>query len=382
MNDNIAAYKDLLCRKDNYQYICMFGAGYAARYWYNFITYLGFKIDFFSDNKSDMWGKIIVDGISCISPEELYGYGKEVLCLISTSSLYINEISAQLNARKMEVIRLDPRWFNIKNVIEHYLNMRIPEQECTNGSMGEYSQKIKKNERIAVYTCVIGGYDDLKQPKVVEEECDYFYLSLEKPENLGVYKWIDISGVVPSDISDNVRLNRFCKINPHLFFREYKYSIYHDGSFEIIHSIRGLVDKIGNIGIGMYEGGGLGNPDIYGEAAALMASRRLSGDSAEIIRRQIARYIREGVPRNFGDSSNGIIVREHNNPKCQNVMETWWNEVKNESRRDQLSFWYAVWKNGYLPQDVGSLGKSSKINSEFRIYSHKINIYGSGFHLN
>ena len=72
MNDNIAAYKDLLCRKDNYQYICMFGAGYAAGYWYNFITYLGFKIDFFSDNNADMWGKIIVDGIPCMDMERRF----------------------------------------------------------------------------------------------------------------------------------------------------------------------------------------------------------------------------------------------------------------------------------------------------------------------
>lgn len=377
MNDNIKSYKDLLHMKDKYKYICMFGAGYAAGYWYNFITYLGFKVDFFSDNNSDMWGKTIMDGIPCISPEELYGYGKEVLCLVSTSALYISEISSQLRARKMDIMELDQRWFNIKSVIEHYLNMQIPEQEYKDGRMGEYGREVDKHERIAVYTCVIGGYDDLKQPKVVEEDCDYFYLSFEKPKNLGVYKWVDISNKVDPDIHDNVRWNRFCKINPHLFFKDYKYSIYHDGSFEIVHNISGLVNKIGNIGIGMYEGGGFGNPDVYGEAAALMASQRLSGDSTETIRQQIARYIEEGFPRNFGDSINGIIVREHNNPKCRKVMEIWWNEVKKESRRDQLSFWYAVWKNGYLPQDVGRLGESSKINSEFRLYKHKINIYGN-----
>ena len=40
-----------------------------------------------------------------------------------------------------------------------------------------------------------------------------------------------------------------------------------------------------------------------------------------------------------------LLVREVNNPDIIQLMETWWNEVLHGSRRDQLSFNYACWKN-------------------------------------
>lgn len=377
---NLDTYMELLDKKDKYEYICLFGTGDAAdKYWYQFVIDRGFKVDFFSDNNMEKWGKVIADGIPCIPPDEILKYGKNVLCMVSTSSLYTDEIVLQLQDMGIDVIGLDSHWFNIKSIIESYLNIQIPDEEYSGFNMGEYNREIDKKERLAVYTCIIGDYDDLKQPRVIEEQCDYFCLSFEEPQNPGVYQWIDISPFLKGMMLDNTQVNRFCKMHPHLFFKDYRYSFYYDGSIEIIRSIAGLTRKIGNVGIGLYEAGGYGNLDIYGEAALLVLSRRTSGDTTEIIVKQIARYIGEGFPRNFGEAANGAIVREHNNPKCINIMETWWNEIIKESRRDQLSFWYAVWKNGYLPQDVGSLGKSLRTGAEYIIHDHKKNLYENHF---
>lgn len=61
--------------------------------------------------------------------------------------------------------------------------------------------------------------------------------------------------------------------------------------------------------------------DIYGEAALLILSKRISGDTDDIIVKQISKYVKEGFPRNYGEAINGAIVREHNNPKCIKIME-------------------------------------------------------------
>ena len=51
-------------------------------------------------------------------------------------------------------------------------------------------------------------------------------------------------------------------------------------------------------------------------------------------------------PDNKGLSENSLIIRKHNDMKCINFMEKWFNEIKNNSHRDQLSFGYIFWKTG------------------------------------
>lgn len=375
MNDHIETYKKLLDKKGRYKYVCMFGAGYAANYWYRFLKDIGYKIDFFSDNDSNLWNRVIVDGIVCISPVELLKYGIDMLCLVSTSALYTDEVVAQLKNMGLVVMGLDQHWMNIDEIVERYvgIDVRIPVYE--NGEMGQYDRKICENERIAVYTCVVGNYDNLKQPKVIDEQCDYYYLGLEKPNNLGVYHWIDIMPYMKYGMLDNTRANRYCKLHPHLFFNDYKYSIYLDGGFEIRQSIVGLLKKIGNTGIGLYGKSLSGDVDTYGEAVFRLITETISGDDKSIVIKQMKKYAREGFPRNFGSSHNAVIVREHNDPNCIRIMETWWNEIVNECRRDELSFFYALWKNGFSPKDVGYLGKTLRDTPEFKELGHNIDIY-------
>ena len=40
------------------------------------------------------------------------------------------------------------------------------------------------------------------------------------------------------------------------------------------------------------------------------------------------------------------VLRRHNAADCIKTMETWWQEIKYKSKRDQLSFNYSMWKTG------------------------------------
>ena len=57
------------------------------------------------------------------------------------------------------------------------------------------------------------------------------------------------------------------------------------------------------------------------------------------------KYKQEGFPKNYGLPQTCIVFRYHNDESCKRLMKTWWEEIKNESHRDQLSFNYALWKN-------------------------------------
>jgi len=107
---------------------------------------------------------------------------------------------------------------------------------------------------------------------------------------------------------------------------------------------------------------------IYEEAVACIQMRK---DSSEIINSQMMRYGKEGYPPVNGLIAGRVIIRHHNNKKIISIMEDWWNEILNGSRRDQLSFNYVMWKNDfpikYMMEDETNLFKSY-----FKLYGHSI----------
>lgn len=360
------SFKQLIDAQNKYKYLCIYGAGDRAKsIWYPFFKDFYINIDFFCDSDLNKWHKEIIDNKICISPQELIKYKGNVLCIICTSFEKQQEIESYLSENKLDTIRANQGWFSIKSVVEKYLGIQVSNEEFSHCCLGEYDREIDPNEKIAVYTSIIGDYDELKQPEIIEERCDYYYLGIEKPKQLGVYKWIDIAGISEINMLDKGRINRFCKLHPHLFFAKYKYSIYIDGSFKIKKNISHIVSKISDIGIAVY-GGEI--KDTYGQAAIGCIKRK---EEEKIVIGQMKRYLDEGFPRNYGFSENGIIVREHNNEECIKIMNTWWNEILKGSGRDQLSFFYSVWKNGYQPKDIGEIGKTHRSASEVSLYRHK-----------
>ncbi len=360
----------VFCKKvKEYKYVCLFGIGKKAERWgYDFVReWGGREITCFSDNDPEMWGKEIVDGIKCVSPQELIEYGKELFCVISTSENYYEQISKQLNSMMIDNMLLNNAWLGTEEMIEKCLEIKIPKAWGENNKLGEYNKKIDENLRVAVYTCIIGDYDDLRQPLVQDLRCDYYILSFEKPKKLGVYQWIDISDKVPANLKDFTRVNRFCKMHPTMFFPQYEYSIYVDGSIQIQTKVAHLIKRTGKIGIASY--GATYAKDSYEHASALCVKKGYGEKmGVERIKEQYQRYVKEGFPYQFGFTENGVMVREHNNKACIQVMETWWEEVLNNSRRDQLSFMYSVWKNGFIPQDIGYIDDTFRNGPEFKCY--------------
>lgn len=359
-----------------YKYISLFGVGRWAENWgYNFVKdWSNNNIVCFSDNNANMWGKTIIDGLKCVPPDELLKYGDDMIAVILVEKCYQQEeISKQLEAENVKSIGIKMEWLYTDDLIEKYLDIHLP--AVWNGSMemGKYKRDINRDKKIAVYTCIIGGYDDLIQPLVEDPRCDYYLLGLNQPENMGVYKWVDITGKIPDCIREDYhRINRYCKIHPHIFFPQYDYSIYVDGRVQIQTIISHLPEKHSKIGIASYGIGGVA--DIYEHALWLWCSNgRGELDGRIRIQNQMKRYVKEGFPRFFGLTENGILVREHNNEDCIRIMDTWWVEVLNYSRRDQLSFMYAIWKNGFIPQDIGYIGDTFRNGPEFSLREHKIN---------
>ncbi len=228
------------------------------------------------------------------------------------------------------------------------------------------------DKKVVVYTAVSGKYDDIITPTVVEDDFDYICFTDNK--DLKSDFW-DIHYMEDLDL-DSVRKARRYKILPHKYLKEYDYSFWIDGNFDIIGSLKDYVHKYSKnnklLAIQHEE-----HTCIYTEAQKCIEFKK---DKEDVILEQVDKYQKEGFPEDYGLVASGILFRSHNSPDVIELMESWYDEVINHSRRDQLSFNYACWKNNFT-YDVSDiyyfknqyfqrLGHNSNDNIENIVYSN------------
>lgn len=190
-----------------------------------------------------------------------------------------------------------------------------------------------------VYTAVFGGYDTVSpvQPCV---GCDFICFT-DNPAT-GASGWqvrlITHSGEPPA------LLNRKFKMLPHQFLHGYAQSLYVDGHVVIRQCPQPLFDKYlsqGLVAIPTHQDRNC----AYDEAKYCVEDGIIS---ATLVEQQMSGYEADGFPRRFGLTENGIILRRHNDPHVIRLMEAWWQEYLNKSRRDQLSLPYLSWKQQFV----------------------------------
>lgn len=196
--------------------------------------------------------------------------------------------------------------------------------------LSKYLSKIfKKNKKKVVYTSITGDYDELLTPD--NRNANWDYICFTDNENINSDFW-QIRKIKDLNI-DKVRRNRIYKILPHIYLSEYDYSLYIDGNFRIIGDIEEYITRFSKDVMTCFI-----HPSrncIYEEAEACITLKK---DSDKVIKDQIKRYKSEKYPADHGLIAGGIIFRKHNDPSVIKTMNTWWNEVKTHSYRDQLSF--------------------------------------------
>lgn len=217
-----------------------------------------------------------------------------------------------------------------------------------------------------VYTSILGNYDTLRQPLVVNDDVDYIcFTDSSTKEKIGVWQIRQ----VPDELKylPIVKQQRILKICPHRYLKEYDISIWIDGNFQIICDIDKFIDQYDLDKNPIYTRIHLIRKCIYKEADACISFGK---DSRQTIQKQIQRYRDEGYPENIGMVETGIMLRKHNDPKCQLICNMWASEVLKGSHRDQLSFNYVCWKNHYV---VGNMKNEFKLSSNgtFKYYGHR-----------
>lgn len=174
-----------------------------------------------------------------------------------------------------------------------------------------------------VYTAIYGGYDKLWQPKQVNEGWEYRCYT-DKPLDGKAWK---IVGKRLPDI-DNARASKYIKIMHPI--ESFDNILWIDGCVEIIGDLDEFVSLLpeGDIVVGQHPI----NTDIQQELKACISMNK---DDHKMMSEQVAGYT---DLKSHVFPQNTIILRRRN----IKASEIWWNEVKTKSKRDQLSFGWAM----------------------------------------
>jgi len=212
--------------------------------------------------------------------------------------------------------------------------------------------------KFVVYTAIYGGSIKLKDA-IPSNNCDFVCFTDDPNLTSDTWEIRCIKGIssVPR------RSAKIYKILPHMYFKEYDCSLWVDGSHIPVDANNFLTTNLLNSNITLFKH--YRRKCIYEELKACIALKK---DNIDVMTEQIEKYKNEGYPANNGLAACGVIARRHNEPSIIKAMEDWWEEIKNHSYRDQLSFNYVMYKNKL---SYGKINKYICRNNYFNVENNK-----------
>ena len=261
--------------------------------------------------------------------------------------------------KKMKLLSAAKRLFHRSGNLDQFIDCADFELECN-------CQDYFSDKRIVVYTAIFGKYDALNEPMVKPDNVDYYiFTDCDIPDGS---RWIkmDPNKFLPDSSMTNTEKNRFFKMLPHKIFPEYDYSVYIDGNVLVVSDVTPLTKTLERFPIAMFQH--KNRNCVYQEAEACIIKKK---DSKESLEKHIELLKSHNVPEHNGLLEATVICRKHSDPRCVSLMESWWDEFMNYSKRDQISLIDCLWQAKILPSDVGVLGNNLFNCNKFIILKHE-----------
>ena len=197
-----------------------------------------------------------------------------------------------------------------------------------------------RNEKICVYTCITGDYDNLKEIKK-EEGIDYYCFTNNKKITSNSWNVIYIEN--EEDLS-NVKLARKIKILGHpLINHQYDILLWMDGAVVFKKKIKDFIAyymKDEDEFVAFQHGE---RNSIKEEAESCI---RFKKETKENIEKLLKFYQKEKYKDKNGLIESTVFMKRTNSKKVMETMSLWFSMIKNYSKRDQLSFNYCIDKTG------------------------------------
>ena len=195
-------------------------------------------------------------------------------------------------------------------------------------------------DKICVYTCITGNYDNIKEIENKEKGIDYYCFTNNKNFKSNSWNIVYIS----DENLTNVELARKIKILGHETINDkYDILVWMDGAITFRKKIRDFVNTyLGeNDTFVAFKHGERNN--IHDEA---VMCHRFGKESKEKVKKLLAFYKNEKYSDDTGLIESTVYIKRPKDKLVIETMKLWFDMILNYSHRDQLSFNYCVYKTG------------------------------------
>ena len=201
----------------------------------------------------------------------------------------------------------------------------------------EYEGVIPKDSRkVIVYSCLIGDYDNVTSFNK-QKGFDYILFTDQKIKNTNWTIFPIPEEVLKLNVSD-IKKQRYMKIHPHKFFKNYDLSLYIDANYEITGDLNdyliNTLNPLDHIYIPHLQFG-------RGIKQAIQTAVDRKLEDVELLNKIRDRYNQSKILDKTGIVNAGLIIRKHHTKDCIKLMEKWWEEVRDYSHVDNFAFDYA-----------------------------------------
>ena len=216
-----------------------------------------------------------------------------------------------------------------------------------------------------IYSAMVGGYDQILQPLAVDDRFDFVLFTNEVADpNVGVWQ------IRPIEYhnKDNTRICRYVKTHPEILLPEYEASVWMD--MNVLIKTQYLYDRVAQLLEDGVEVSSMCHPSrscIYDEAFAVMHMRV---EHESVVLKWCRHLRKENYPVNNGLCETNVLFRKHTK-NISDIDAFWWECIEGNSRRDQLSFNYVLWKKNVPCHYLLGQGKSVRNTEHFGIVKHK-----------
>lgn len=201
----------------------------------------------------------------------------------------------------------------------------------------------KRKNDLVVYTAIFGDIGDKLQP-APQVYADVWMHAFVDGVTSRVWNESLNRILLPAvwEHTNNPRLRaRRHKLLSHELYRGAEYTLWHDGCLTPLTDPWELVDRyLQDVDICVFKH--MQRNCIYQEERECV---RLKKDSPEVLDRVASRYRAEGYPEHNGLAETTAVLRRHTS-EVKAFNQQWWEELRENSIRDQMSFDYLMWRNG------------------------------------
>lgn len=221
------------------------------------------------------------------------------------------------------------------------------------------------SKKFVVFGAVIGGYDNILQPCVIDERFDYILFSDSHAEGIdGIWQIRRINYIN----QEQPKIARYVKTHPEDLLSEYDASLWLDANIRITgHEIYERFIELFECGTLIASVKHTAYDCVFNEMFSVL-DFQYENERTVL---NWGHYLRSiNFPKHAGLFETGLLYRRHSTKEIMRFDSTWWDYIDLFSKRDQLSFTVALSINNLSCALFLSEGKTVRDSNGIQFLKH------------